>query len=190
MLAERMDAANAAFIVPATKGVSAMKLFTMIVILPLFALAFTGCTAARGTSPKGLEAPIEQAALSFSADVIEGRYRIVTTAELKKWLDEKRDMTIISTLSAVDDMKLGTIPGALNATMPVSGKVLSPEDTEHMLMAAGNDKELTLVVYCDFVACRRSHFGAKMLVDKGFRNVYRYPAGTTGWGEAGYPLVK
>jgi rhodanese-related sulfurtransferase len=74
--------------------------------------------------------------------------------------------------------------------MPVSEKEITPEDREHLLRAAGNNKERSLVVYCGFVACRRSHVGAKLLVDYGFRNVYRYPAGIAGWGQAGFPLTK
>ncbi len=167
-----------------------MKLFKMTVILSLFALALGGCAAPRGSSPKGLEAPIEQAAINFAADINENKYRIVTTAELKKWFDEKREITIISTLPSAQDRESGMIPGALNATMPTSAKEFTPEDREHMLMAAGNDKQRPLVVYCGFMACRRSHFGAMMLVDMGFKNVYRYPAGITAWAEAGYPVVK
>lgn len=168
-----------------------MKLFIRTALVSLLALSHAGCaTTTTGTSPKGLEAPVEMAAVKFSADVNEGGYRIVTTAELKKWLDEKQEITIVSTLPLTEERWLGTLPGALNATMPLTAKELAPEDREHMLMAAGNDKGRVLVVYSGFVACRRSHFGAKLLVDMGYRNVYRYPAGITGWGEAGYQLVK
>ena len=166
-----------------------MKLCKMTATLSLFALALSGCATAKGTSPKGLENPIEQAAINFSADVNASRYKIVTTAELKKWLDENRKITVISTLPLAQDMALGIIPGALNASMPLTAMELTPEDREHLLQAAGSDKERTLVVYCGFVSCRRSHFGAKMLVDEGYKNVYRYPAGITGWREAGYPVI-
>ena len=152
----------------------------------LFALALTGCASSNGTSPRGLETPVENAAVRLSADLQTGGYRIITTAELKQWLDEGRDITIISTLPAYGERVSGVLPGSVNAAMPLLEQELAPEDREHMLMAAGSDKQRTLVVYSGFVACRRSHIGAKLLRDEGYKNVYRYPAGLAGWGEAGY----
>lgn len=165
---------------------NALKL-SLLLLLPL---ALAGCAGTLGTSPKGLEIPIEKAALKLGADVKDGGYQVVTTDELKKWLDEGKPMTILSSLPAEDDKSFGTLPGAVNAAMPKTEKDLTPADTERFLKATGTDKERTLVVYCGFVACRRSHIGAKLLVDNGFKNVYRYPAGIAGWGEAGYPLKK
>jgi thiosulfate/3-mercaptopyruvate sulfurtransferase len=167
-----------------------MKVLKQSAVLSLVALALSGCAGTIGTSPKGLEAPIEKAAIKFASDVKAGGYKVVTTDELKKWIDENKNLIIISSLPAADDRVNGTIPGALNAEMPKTEKDLTPEDKERLLRVAGNDKERTLVIYCGFVACRRSHIGAKLLVDNGFKNVYRYPAGITGWGEAGYSLVK
>jgi rhodanese-related sulfurtransferase len=159
-------------------------------VATLLALALTGCAGTLGTSPKGLEVPIEKAAIKFSADVKEGGYKIVATDELKKWLDDGKSLTIISTMPAADDRANGILPGAVNVALPTAEKDLVPEDREFLLRAAGSNKEQVIVVYCGFVACRRSHIGARMLVDNGYRNVYRYPAGFVGWREAGYGLVK
>ena len=49
------------------------------------------------------------------------------------------------------------------------------------------DKSKTIVVYCGFVKCQRSHQAAKYLKSKGFKNVYRYAGGITAWDDAGYP---
>jgi len=152
----------------------------------LFALALAGCASSNGTSPRGLEVPVENAAVRLSADLQTGGYRIITTAELKQWLDEGRAITIISTLPAYGERVSGILPGSVNAGMPLLEQELAPEDREHMLMAAGSDKQRILVVYSGFVACRRSHIGAKLLRDEGYKNVYRYPAGLAGWSEAGY----
>jgi rhodanese-related sulfurtransferase len=43
------------------------------------------------------------------------------------------------------------------------------------------DKNKTIVVYCGFVGCKRSHEGAKYLVANGFKNVYRYAGGIIAW---------
>ena len=167
-----------------------MKKLSCLAVFALMALMLTGCAAKHGTSPKGLEVPIEKAAVRFSSDVKEGGYKIVTTDELKKWLDEGNKMTVLSSLPWSEDRVLGVIPGALSAPLPKTEKELTPEDKESLLRAAGDDKDKVLVVYCGFVACRRSHIGAKLLTDNGYRNVYRYPAGITGWIESGFPVKK
>jgi len=167
-----------------------MKRLGLFAAMALAAVALAGCATSLGTSPKGLEIPIERAAVKFSADVRDGGYRIVTTEELKKWLDDGKEMTILSSLTMNEDRLLGILPGAVSAATPKSEKELAPEDKERVLHAAGNNKERTLVVYGGFVACRRSHNAAKTLVENGYKNVYRYPAGIAGWGEAGYSQGK
>ena len=166
-----------------------MNVLKLAGLISLMTALLSGC-ATIGTSPKGLEIPIEKAAIKLSADIKEGGYRVVSTEELKKWIDDGKKITILSTLPAADDRTFGMIPGALTAEMPKSEKDLSAANKEKLLKVIGDDKEQTIVVYCGFVACRRSHIGARMLIDNGFKNVYRYPAGIAGWGEAGYTLVK
>lgn len=167
-----------------------MKRIKLIILAAIATTALVGCAPSLGTSPKGLEVPIEKAAVKFSADVKEGGYKLVNTEELKKWLDEGKKMTIISTLPLPDDQQFGLLPAAVNGVMPKSEKELTPTDKDHLLQAAGPDKDQTLVVYCGFVACRRSHIGAKVLIENGYSNVYRFPGGITAWQEMGYNVVK
>lgn len=167
-----------------------MKMATFFAIVAMAALALAGCATTIGTSPKGLEAPIEQASLKFSSDLKDGGYKIVQSDELKKWLDSGKKITIISTLPATDDKSFGTLPAAVNGAMPKTEKELTGAEKDNLLKAAGPDKEQTIVVYCGWVSCRRSHIGAKILVDNGYSNVYRYPGGITAWQELGYPLIK
>ena len=167
-----------------------MKIVNYLAVLAALALTLSGCATTLGTSPKGLEIPIEKAAIKFSSDMKDGGYRVVGADELKKWLDEGRKLTIISSLPAKEDLEFGILPGAVNGAMPKGEKELTPADRENILKAAGSDKDRTIVVYCGFVACRRSHIGARILVENGFTNVYRYPAGIVGWKESGYPVVK
>lgn len=49
------------------------------------------------------------------------------------------------------------------------------------------DKSKTIVVYCGFTKCQRSHQAAKYLRSQGFKNVYRFAGGITAWDDAGYP---
>ncbi len=168
-----------------------MKSLVISAVASLFAIALVGNVfAAPGTSPKGKEVPIEKAAVKLFADVKDGGYKLVEIDELKKWIDEGKTLTIISTLPAEDDQSMGKIPSAVNGAMPKTEKELTQADKDALLKAAGTDKGKTVVLYCGFVACRRSHIGAKILVDNGFQNVYRYPGGIVGWLEKGYPITK
>lgn len=159
-------------------------------LIAAVAFAVTGCAAGHGTSPKGLEIPIEKAAIKFAADTKPGAYKVVTTEDLRKWMDEKKPMVVVSALPAEEDAKFGKLPGAVNGMIPKTEKELTPADRERIVAAAGADKGKTVVVYCGFVACRRSHIGATILAESGYTDVYRFPAGITGWAELGLPLVK
>jgi thiosulfate/3-mercaptopyruvate sulfurtransferase len=166
-----------------------MKRFKVIAVGAVLSVVLAGC-ASHGTSPKGLEIPIEKAAAKFVTDVKDGGYKIVGTEELKKWLDEGKKVTMISALPADEDKAFGILPSAVNGAMPKTEKDLTQADKDNLLKAAGSDKEKTMVIYCGFVACRRSHIGAKILVENGYQNVYRYPGGITAWQEMGYPITK
>jgi rhodanese-related sulfurtransferase len=163
----------------------------MYMILAVAAtMMLAGCAGSLGTSPKGLEIPIEKTAIKFSSDIKDGGYKVVATDELKKWLDDGKKLTLISALPPEEDVQFGLLPSAVNGFMPKSEKELTQAQKDTIISVAGSDKERTIVVYCGFVACRRSHIGAKVLVENGFKNVYRYPAGITGWAESGFPLTK
>jgi rhodanese-related sulfurtransferase len=167
-----------------------VKKLILSAFLSIIALALVGCASGKGTAPKGSEVAIEKAAIKFAEDIKSGGYKIVSTEELKKWSDEKKKMLIISTLPVADDKDLGRIPSAVTSTMPGAEKDLTAADKDLLIKTAGIEKDQTIVIYCGFVGCRRSHIGAKILVDKGFTNVYRYPAGILGWKEMGYPAAK
>jgi rhodanese-related sulfurtransferase len=167
-----------------------MKPMIQLALFALLTTMLSGCAATIGTSPKGLEVPIEKAAVKFSSDIKDGGYKVVGTDELKKWLDEGKKLTIISALPPAEDKEFGRLPSAINGAMPKTEKELTQTDKDILLKAAGSDKEQPVVIYCGFVACRRSHIGAKILVENGYKNVYRYPAGVIGWRESGYPLTK
>jgi len=159
------------------------KYFVIIALMSVFALA--GC-AGIGTSTKGLETPIEKASMKLVSDVKEGGYKLIGTEELNKWVTEKNDFLLIDTMpkEAFDKIR---IKGAVNSPVAKTEKEFTPAEKDNILKIAGNDKDKTVVVYCGFTACRRSHLGAKTLVENGFSKVYRYPGGIVSWNENGYP---
>lgn len=167
-----------------------MKRIRLIILATMAAATLAGCAPTLGTSPKGLEVPIERAALKFSIDIKEGGYQLVNSEELKRWVDEKKQVTIISTLPLIDDKKMGRIPTAINSAIPKTETELTSADQDRLLQVAGPDKTQPLVLYCGFVSCRRSHIGAKFLVEKGYTNVYRYPGGISAWKELKYGVIK
>lgn len=167
-----------------------MRAFIRLSLFLALTTLVAGCATTVGTSPKGLEIPIEKAAVKFTADLKEGGYRVVTTDQLKKWLDDGKRVTLISTLPPEDEKGFGRLPAALSGPMPKSEKELTPAQRDALVKVAGDDKEQAVVLYCGFVACRRSHVGAKVLVEEGFKNVYRYPGGIAGWLEAGNPVSR
>ncbi|MEE4166586.1 MAG: rhodanese-like domain-containing protein, partial [Desulfocapsaceae bacterium] len=114
--------------------------------------------------------------------------------ELKEKVDRKEDMLIIDTMPYEDSYKKNHVPGAEQFLFPIpdmenwdtaetDGK--SKDDYVALL---GPDKNRTIVVYCGFVKCTRSHNGAVWAAKLGYKNVYRYPGGIFAWKGAEYPL--
>ena len=90
----------------------------------------------------------------------------------------------------------GHVPGAKQFLFPIptmtawdaketDGK--SQADFEKLL---GADKAKTIVIYCGFVKCTRSHNGALWAKKLGYTEVYRFPGGIYAWKGAGYTEEK
>ena len=159
------------------------KYFLVIALMSVFVLV---ACASVGTSPKGLESPIEKASMKLITDVKDGGYKLISTEELNKWFIEKNDFLLIDTMpkEAFDKIR---IKGAINSPVAKTEQEFTPAEKDNILKIAGSDKDKTVVVYCGYTSCRRSHLGAKTLVENGFSKVYRYPGGIVAWKEGGYP---
>jgi len=164
------------------------RVFVVLFVCCLFLLNITGSTFAAWGS-KELET--EQSAVTFAREAERGGYKIVTTEELKKWIDEKKNVLIIDTMPYEDSYKKQHVPSAVNFVFPIP-EVTSLDDKtkESFLKLLGPDKDRPIVVYCGFVKCTRSHNGAMWAVKLGYKNVYRYPGGIKAWNEADYPVEK
>ncbi|MGE4298895.1 MAG: rhodanese-like domain-containing protein [Desulfovibrionaceae bacterium] len=134
----------------------------------------------------------ETGAVKLVREVQRGGYGIVTTQELKKWMDEGKSMIIVDTMPYEDSYKKEHIPGAVQFLFPIpdmnewdtketAGK--SEADYEALL---GPDKDKTIVVYCGFVKCTRSHNGAVWAMKLGYKNVFRMSGGIFAWKGAGF----
>jgi rhodanese-related sulfurtransferase len=138
----------------------------------------------------------EQGAVKLVREVQRGGYDVVTAKELKQWIDSGKDMLIIDTMPYEASYKKGHVPGAKQFEFPIpdmknwdaqktAGK--SKKDFEALL---GADKNKTIVIYCGFVKCTRSHNGAVWAVKLGYENVYRYSGGIFAWKGARHPMEK
>jgi len=138
----------------------------------------------------------EAGAVKLVREVQRGGYDVVTTEELKKLIDSGKDMVIVDTMPYEDSYKKIHVPGAVQFLFPIpdmnqwdinetDGK--SQDDFINLL---GSDKDKSIVVYCGFVKCTRSHNGAAWAVKLGYKNVYRYSGGIFAWKGAKYPVEK
>lgn len=135
----------------------------------------------------------EKGAVKLVREVQKGGYDVVAVDELKKWMDEKKDMVIVDTMPYESSYKKNHVPGAVQFLFPIpdmkewdsketGGKTIA--DYEKLL---GADKDKAIIIYCGFVKCTRSHNGAVWAKKLGYKNVYRFAGGIFAWKGAGYP---
>lgn len=145
-----------------------------------------------GCKPWGVkEINTEKSAVKFAREVIRGDYKIVSTDELKQWIDEKKEMVIVDTMPLEASYNKNHIPGALQSLFPIPEMETMDEKAKaEFIKLLGDDKDRALVFYCGFTKCTRSHNGAMWAVKLGYTNVYRCPGGIKAWKEAGFKVDK
>ena len=163
----------------------------------LVSMTLVFCVASSGFCFGKKELRTEAAAVKLLREVERGGYKIVTTDELKSWMDEKKDMLIIDTMPYEKSYKKNHVAGAKQILFPKAGDMnewnsaeTDGKTKEDYIKLLGPDKNKTIVVYCGFVKCDRSHNGAMWAMKLGYTDVYRYPGGIKAWMEADYPIDK
>ena len=138
----------------------------------------------------------ETDAVKLVREIQRGGYDVVISEELKKWIDSNKDMIIVDTMPYKDSYKKQHVPGAVQFLFPIpemkewDTKETDRKSQEDFIKLLGNDKGKTIVIYCGFVKCTRSHNGAAWAVRLGYKNVYRHPGGIFAWKGAKYPIEK
>jgi len=136
----------------------------------------------------------EQGAVKLVREVQRGGYDVVTTEELKKMLDENKGILVIDTMPFEDSYKKEHVPGAKQFLFPIPDmltwdtKETGGKTIEDFTALLGPDTGKTIVIYCGFVKCSRSHNGAAWAKKLGYKNVLRYPGGIFAWKGAKYPI--
>jgi rhodanese-related sulfurtransferase len=131
----------------------------------------------------------EEIAVKFAREVERGGYGIVSTKELKEWIDQRKPMLIIDTMPYENSYKKQHIPGAKQIEFPIPElKEIDDKKKQALIKLLGPDKDRLIVFYCGFTKCTRSHNGAMWAVTLGYKNVYRHPGGIKAWMQADYPV--
>jgi rhodanese-related sulfurtransferase len=163
------------------------KRFIGMLVCVAFILGLASVSFAWGTK----ELDTEKIAVNLVREVARGGYGIVTTPELKGWIDQKKAMLIVDTMPYEASYVKQHIPGAANLVFPIPEmKTLDDKTKTALEKLLGPDKNRLVVFYCGFVKCTRSHNGAMWAVKLGYKNVYRHPGGIKAWDEADYPVEK
>jgi len=159
------------------------------IILPAIAL-FALLVAVPNVFAFGVkELETEKSAVTFCREVDRGGYRVVSTEELKKWLDDRKSMLIVDTMPYEDSYKKNHIPGAKQFEFPIPEmKSMDDKTKAEFVKLLGQDKNRLIVFYCGFTKCTRSHNAAMWAVKLGYKNVYRQPGGIKAWKEADYQV--
>jgi thiosulfate/3-mercaptopyruvate sulfurtransferase len=169
---------------------------SILKLLCVAALVFglTGPVMAKNKFEKEVEK--ESGAVKLVREIQRGGYDIVTTAELKQWIDSGKEMIIVDTMPYKDSYKKMHVPGAVQFLFPIPDmdqwdtRETDGKSQEAYVNLLGSDKHRPVIVYCGFVKCTRSHNGAAWAVKLGYRNVYRYAGGIFAWKGAKYPVEK
>lgn len=163
------------------------RLWSVFVAVLLVLGMAGGALAAWGAK----ELDTEKTAVAFAREVERGGYKIVSTQELKGWIDQKKPMLIVDTMPYEASYKKQHIPGAVQMEFPIPElTTLDAKSRAALEKLLGPDKNRLIVFYCGFTKCTRSHNGAMWAVKLGYKNVYRQPGGIKAWDEADYPIEK
>ncbi|MEW6352193.1 MAG: rhodanese-like domain-containing protein [Thermodesulfobacteriota bacterium] len=153
------------------------------------ALGLTGLAMAdKADVPEKIK---ETIAVTFAKETMRGGYKPITTPELKKMIDDKKALLIVDTMPFDASYKKQHVPGAIQMEFPIPElKELDDKKKAEFVALLGPDKDRTIVFYCGFTECTRSHNAAMWAVNLGYKNVYRNPGGIEGWVQAGYHAEK
>ncbi len=170
------------------------KTIFSLVVVGLFVIGLTSPSLAKNKFEKEVEK--EQEAVKLVREIQRGGYDVIATKELKDMIDSGKNVLIIDTMPYEASYKKAHIPGAEQFLFPIpemkewNTKETGGKTVDDFKALLGPDKNKTIVVYCGFVKCTRSHNGAMWAVKLGYKNVLRFPGGIFAWKGARYPTEK
>jgi thiosulfate/3-mercaptopyruvate sulfurtransferase len=165
-----------------------------LVIMSLIVMGLSVPALAKDKFELELEKDLE--AVKLVRDTKAGGYEVISAEELKKLIDSKKDILIVDTMPYEDSYKKEHVPGAKQFLFPIpimenwDAKETGGKSMDDFAAFLGPDKDKTIVFYCGFVKCTRSHNAAAFAKKLGYKNVYRFPGGIFAWKGADYPVEK
>lgn len=173
-----------------------MKKITVIFFYVAFIFLVLGTDACTFKNKFEKEIEKEKGAVKLVREVQRGGYEVITTDELKKWMDDGKEMLIVDTMPFEASYKKAHIPSARQFLFPIpemkewNSKKTGGKSTDDFKALLGSDMNKPVVIYCGFVKCTRSHNGAMWAKKLGYNNVYRYSGGIFAWKGAKNPVEK
>jgi thiosulfate/3-mercaptopyruvate sulfurtransferase len=171
-------------------------ILVLVIALLTFGFATSAFSFGFGDNKFEKEVEKEQGAVKLTREVQRGGYDVITTEELKNLLDSGKDVLVIDTMPYEDSYQKQHIPGAEQFLFPIpemetwDSKETDGKTMDDFVALLGPDKDKTIVIYCGFVKCTRSHNGAMWAKKLGYNNVLRQPGGIYAWLGADYPIEK
>lgn len=168
---------------------SALKI--LILACALLTLPFSANAGLFGGKFKA-EVETEKVAIKLHNETLAGNYQLIDTNGLKTLIEQDTDVTIVDAMPFKASYKKEHIPSAKQFEFPVpnmpewDSALTDKQSVEDFTQLLGENKNKTLVFYCGFVKCGRSHNAASWAVKLGYTNVYRYPGGIFAWKGAGF----
>ncbi|MGF1690168.1 rhodanese-like domain-containing protein [Photobacterium kagoshimensis] len=163
----------------------------LILASALLTLPFSASAGLFGGKFKA-EVETEQVAIKLHNETLAGNYQLIDTNGLKALTEQDSDVMIVDAMPFKDSYKKEHIPSAKQFEFPIpnmpewDSALTDQKSVEDFTQLLGEDKDKTLVFYCGFVKCSRSHNAAAWAVKLGYTNVYRYPGGIFAWKGAGF----
>ncbi|MBW2407480.1 MAG: rhodanese-like domain-containing protein [Deltaproteobacteria bacterium] len=170
------------------------KTIFSVVVVGLFVIGLAGPSLAKNKFEKEVEK--EQEAVKLVREVQQGGYDVITAKELKGMIDSGKDVLIIDTMPYDASYKKAHLPGAKHFLFPIpemkewNAKETDGKTVNDFKALLGSDMSKTIVIYCGFVKCTRSHNGAMWAVKSGYKNVLRFPGGIFAWKGDKFPVEK
>ncbi len=121
----------------------------------------------------------EKIAVKFEREVERGGYKVVTTQELKGWLDQKKDMLILDTMPPADSFRKQHIPGAVNFEIQRPELTQMSDKMQARLRKATwtqqrSDNRLLLWIYRLRAESQRSHVGDEVRLQERLPAAWRH----------------
>ncbi|MCW5198707.1 rhodanese-like domain-containing protein [Desulfobulbus sp. F4] len=142
------------------------------------------------------EVETELSAVKLARETVDGGYGLITSEELKKLIESGKDIVVVDAREYEASYQKEHVPGAKHFLFPVpimtewDSKETGGKTLDDYAALLGPDKSKTIVIYCGFVKCTRSHNGAVWAKKLGYTNVLRNPGGFFAWKGANYQIEK